>query len=121
MKRLTIRARLTLVYGSLFVFSGIVLLGVTYVLVAAQLPRKISGLVPEALLRGIPLRGSATSAQLREAIVRYEQNVRENTLNSLLTQGGIALVLVAMVAIGMLHTFDTSGTVRDALGFASST
>ena len=36
--RLTVRARLTLVYGGLFVLAGLVLLGVTYVLVQQRLP-----------------------------------------------------------------------------------
>ena len=38
--RLTIRARLTLVYGGLFVLAGLVLLAVTYVLVSQRLPRQ---------------------------------------------------------------------------------
>jgi hypothetical protein len=36
--RLTIRARLTLVYGGLFVLAGVLLLGVTYALVWQRLP-----------------------------------------------------------------------------------
>jgi hypothetical protein len=37
LSRLTIRARLTLVYGGLFLLAGLLLLGVTYTLVAQQL------------------------------------------------------------------------------------
>ena len=36
MTRLTIRARLTLVYGGLFLVAGMALLGVTYLLIAPQ-------------------------------------------------------------------------------------
>ena len=37
-RRLSIRARLTVVYGGLFFLAGAVLLGVTYVLVQERLP-----------------------------------------------------------------------------------
>ena len=36
--RLTVRARLTLVYGGLFVLAGMVLIGATYILVEQRLP-----------------------------------------------------------------------------------
>jgi signal transduction histidine kinase len=99
LKRLTIRARLTLVYGGLFVLGGIVLLGVTYVLVAARLPAPLSKLPPgEKFVERLP--GEAINPAIRTTIIRYSEDIREGTLDSLLTQGGIALVLVTAVAIG---------------------
>lgn len=99
MERLTLRARLTLVYGSLFVLCGIVLLGVTYVLVAATMPRRVNTEALDLLTR-LPIRTGMTVTELRQALSKYERNVRESTLESLLTQGGMALLLVAAVAIG---------------------
>jgi signal transduction histidine kinase len=98
MKRLTIRGRLTLIYGGLFVLGGVVLLGVTYLLMAARLPRRVSaGLEASGPVTAPP--GEALPQDLRKLIVRYEQDVVDSTLNSILTQGGVALVLVAAVAI----------------------
>jgi signal transduction histidine kinase len=114
LSRLTIRARLTLVYGLLFLLAGAALLGVTYVLVSQQLASGThltvsqaspgSGLVsPES---GAPPSGSAPppaagSPTMENTIVG---ETRRNALTALLTQGGIALGVVgaAAVAIGWL-------------------
>jgi signal transduction histidine kinase len=100
MKRLTIRARLTIVYGGLFLLCGAVLLGVTYLLVASQQPGRFRATVspPDVLLGTGP--GDAARGQVREALVRYEREIRDEALSSVLTQGTIALVIVAAVAIG---------------------
>jgi signal transduction histidine kinase len=101
MKRLTIRARLTIVYGGLFMLCGAVLLAVTYVLVAARPPLRgtVTG-SPDVLFRTRPP-GEAAAGELRQALVKYEQNVRDDTLESLLTQGTIALLVVAAAAIAL--------------------
>ena len=52
--RLTVRGRLTLVYGGLFLTAGVVMLAITYVLVSQRLPGK-------AVVRGIS-KGPVTSA-----------------------------------------------------------
>jgi len=106
MKRLTIRARLTVIYGGLLVLAGIVMLGITYVLVAARLPRAVRGSVlEEARLPPAGVAGPPAGATDREhflAVVgALERDVRESALNSLLTQGTVALVLVAVVGIGL--------------------
>ena len=41
--RLTVRTRLTLIYGGLFVLAGVVLLAITYVLVQQRLPVAFAG------------------------------------------------------------------------------
>jgi len=101
--RLTIRARLTLVYGGLFLVAGVLLLGVTYALTAQRIPD------PD---QRISFRGSAQSpppgAQEPGLGGTLESKVVENTwddaLDALLTQGGIALLLagVAATALGWL-------------------
>jgi signal transduction histidine kinase len=96
MKRLTIRARLTLVYGSLFLLAGIVLLGVTYALVSQRLPQgKISSkseLPPDGVIPQPP------SAAKMEATIT---EVSDGALRELLIQGGIALVVVSAAAIAL--------------------
>ncbi len=94
MKRLTIRARLTLLYTALFTAAGAVLLGVTYVLVERQLP----GGQP---VMGFAVQGPVTVAQtdqLNELFTKSVAQMRSTTLTTLLTQGGIALLIVLAAA-----------------------
>lgn len=103
MKRLTIRGRLTLVHGSLFLLAGVFLLGITYVLVEQRMPRVFgfSGNPPD------PGQGRASVRRLveqdpdgvREFVLRVQDDARRSALESLLTQGGIALAVVTIVAI----------------------
>jgi signal transduction histidine kinase len=96
--RLTIRARLTLVYGGLFLVAGVLLLGVTYALVAQR--------IPNGGERFTNFQGSAApppGEQMPPGVGgTFESKVVENTwddaLNALLTQGGIALVLAGLAA-----------------------
>lgn len=97
MKRLTIRTRLTLVYGGLFVLAAVLLLGATYVLVSRQLSSDASLTVPgPPSTAGLP----ADTDSRRQAM----EESRTDALTALLTQGTIALVLVGAgaVAIGWL-------------------
>ncbi|BCL16682.1 sensor histidine kinase [Micromonospora sagamiensis] len=110
MKKLTIRARLTLVYGGLFLFAGTVLLAVTYVLVDQRLTRGLgfdlrsrdSGKV------SLPQSGTKITPEqaetLRGLVRQVQEDARQDALDSLLTQGGVALavVTVAAVAFGWL-------------------
>ena len=110
MKRLTIRARLTVVYGGLLLLAGIVLLATTYALVAARLPHVALGPVPvdgpgpgASEPGSFPLPVGVDPGQVdqfRAVAVRFERDVRDSTLNSLLTEGAIALALVTVVATG---------------------
>jgi len=103
MKRMTIRTRLTLIYGGLFVLGGGVLLTLTYFLVAARLPRVFGrASLPEGAVIG-PDGGPARPApeEVRRILVDAEKTIRDNTLEQLLTQGIFALLVVAAVAIAL--------------------
>jgi signal transduction histidine kinase len=88
--RLTVRTRLTLVYGGLFVLAGMVLLGATYILVEQRLPVVTGRAAGPAALGPEP--------QFVENIVVGAQNT---ALHTLLTQGLIALALVSAAAIAL--------------------
>jgi signal transduction histidine kinase len=91
-KTLTIRARLTLVYGGLLILTGMLLLGVTYLLISRRLrPEAPLGVIdtPPPADRPSSLTGPA-------ALVR---GIRDVTLETVLTQGGIALAVIGAVAI----------------------
>lgn len=104
MKRLTIRARLTLVYGGLFLLAGVVLLGVTYVLVEQQMPGtfgvSLTG-VKQAAPSPQPSRLATTidPEEIRLLARKIQNEARENALETLLTQGGIALAVVSATAV----------------------
>ncbi|MEO3747158.1 HAMP domain-containing sensor histidine kinase [Plantactinospora sp. B5E13] len=105
MKRLTIRARLTLVYGGLFLLAGIVLLGVTYVLVGQQMPSPVGVKLADVkqLAPGVDpgkLLSPDNIDQLRIYARQLQDEARANALESLLTQGGIALAVVSTIAVG---------------------
>jgi signal transduction histidine kinase len=115
MKRLTIRVRLTVLYGSLFFLAGAVLLGVTYLLVKQAIddPGKagvmaVSGAkvveppVGTPATKDIQLTdGRSVSVDTFAKMVQDQQNkARSDLLNSLLTRGGFALGGVGVVAIG---------------------
>jgi signal transduction histidine kinase len=85
-RRWTIRVRLTVLYGGLFFIAGALMLGVTYVLLGERVDNLPQGSLPDA--------DPATLAQLR---LRQEA-FRDSTMTSLLTQGGLALAGVGVVA-----------------------
>jgi signal transduction histidine kinase len=95
-KRLTIRLRLTVLYGGLLLAAGAVLLAVTYLLVERRLPDAGGFMVtardpgPPAVAPALPPAGSPF-----EDIQRY----RVAALNQLLVAGGIALGVVTVVAV----------------------
>ncbi|MEV4706526.1 HAMP domain-containing sensor histidine kinase [Actinoplanes sp. NPDC049316] len=99
--KLTIRGRLTLVYGGLFFLAGLVMLGVTYVLVSRQL---LTGVAVKATpidpVQGRTVDGTEPDLLFRRAV----EITRDDALSALLTQGGIALLVVgaAAVALGWL-------------------
>jgi signal transduction histidine kinase len=114
MRRLTIRLRLTVLYGGLFLLAGVILLGVTYLLVKQSLPAAgqksgialqvstgdglaASGLAQKTVL----INGkSVTADQAADILNRRQAKFVQDTLNSLLTQGGIALLVVGVAAVG---------------------
>ncbi|MER7439181.1 sensor histidine kinase [Micromonospora avicenniae] len=102
MKRLTLRARLTLIYGGLFLVAGLVLLAVTYVLVDQRTAQPFGVALKDVkpIIQGVDGKLTGDQAEQLRLIVRKVQgDARNQTLDSLLTQGGIALGLVSVVAI----------------------
>ncbi|MFD8556550.1 sensor histidine kinase [Streptosporangium canum] len=122
-RRVTLRARLTLIYGGLFLVAGLVLLGTTYMLFNQQLTRS----APKVLTLGKPgppaaADGEAQKRQMvffskngesmtradaeslmadAESWMREQQaTLHEAATTSLLTLGGIALVVVGGAAAG---------------------
>jgi signal transduction histidine kinase len=95
MNRLTIRARLTLVYGGLFLFAGLVLLAVTYALVYQRLSSHtlIAGAAGD-----MPPGFSAPPPDGQMYVKQLRDDVTSDTRQVLLTQGGIALGVIALAA-----------------------
>ncbi len=101
-RRITLRARLTLIYGGLFLIAGMVLLAATYALFTQQL-----GSTP-ALVKFAPGPDGAAvkpdSERLAEAqrwLTEQRGQIHDAATASLLTQGGIALGAVGIVAAGL--------------------
>jgi signal transduction histidine kinase len=102
--RLTIRARLTVVYGGLFLVAGVFLLALTYLLVGQRLPVGV-------MLAGQPDQfGAGVAGTFTQRVVVGDSTVpvaelpsqlRSAALGSLLKQGGIALGMVSVIAIGV--------------------
>jgi signal transduction histidine kinase len=97
--RLTIRGRLTLVYGGLFLVAGLLLLGVTYVLVYKQLHGAPEGAKLNTEGAAFPPGVPSDSGPPDKLLVQQAtDDARDDTLRTLLTQGGIALVVVGVLA-----------------------
>jgi signal transduction histidine kinase len=93
---MTIRARLTFVYGGLFLLAGTLLLGVTYVLVSSRLPeesRTFSGGGP-----GTTITNGTAGGGL---VGQITHGAQRDVLGSLVAQGTIALVVVSAAAIAL--------------------
>lgn len=113
--RITLRARLTLIYGGLFLVAGVALLAVTYLLLGQQIDRTspkilvadpthtghVEAVGPRKLFvitgNGDRLTGPDAERWVDEQVAA----LREATTTSMLTQGTIALAVVATVAAGL--------------------
>jgi signal transduction histidine kinase len=108
MRRLTIRLRLTALYGVMFLLAGTVLLGVTYLLVERNLAGRpgvigtggpgTAQLAPDRAVVRLPDGRMVDAAQILEEVRADQQRFRADTLRAVLTQGSIALAGVAVVA-----------------------
>jgi signal transduction histidine kinase len=111
--RPTIRLRLTLLYTGLFLCTGIVLLGLTYLLVQNTLAQpgdpkgaadQVFAATAEPGSNGAaapPGTGEQVSVQkVQGVLIKSRKDVQRETLNALLTQGGIALGLVGAAGLG---------------------
>lgn len=95
-----VRIRLTLFYGALFVVSGAVLLGITYLLVAGSPSEHFQTIQhtaphPNGTAGSIPLLKPAPSLR------RQADHDRSVLLNRLLTKSGLALVIMALVSVAL--------------------
>jgi signal transduction histidine kinase len=99
--RLTLRSRLTIVYGGLFLLAGFALLAVTYLLVDAQILGPFSFEAPPPGDLKVTGGGSvgAGDPAASQYLVSQANELRQDTLASLLTQGAIALVIVGGLAV----------------------
>ncbi|MEV6814478.1 HAMP domain-containing sensor histidine kinase [Micromonospora sp. NPDC051296] len=112
-RRVTLRARLTLVYSALFLVAGVVLLGATYVLFNQQINRSTVKVVAQ---RPSPDTGSDATARQNDVVFRdgqpvaiddvekwmreQQQQLHDAATTSMLTQGGTALGVVGLAAAG---------------------
>ena len=110
-QRITLRARLTLIYGGLFFAAGIVLLGSTYALFHQQISSGGSvrfaslgpGEAPLSIGKGntVTTNGDVlTDGDARKFLVNERSRIENAATTSLITQGGIALAIVGGVAVG---------------------
>jgi signal transduction histidine kinase len=127
--RRTVRLRLTLLYGGLFLISGTALLVITYVLVAHRFPAFVTAHA-EGTTSGPPVvsgpsarSGSAnivfggvaqacapgqaaviSPAQFARCATLAREDVAKqqaNEMNELLTQSGVALAIMTLISIGL--------------------
>ncbi len=114
--RPTIRLRLTLLYGSLFLVAGVVLLLVNYTLVRQSLPDSVEArrspfieeiriMVDQQQARGgrspvpIELFENSDARSLPDVFAAFERDLRQETLDQLVTQSVVALLVTGAIAI----------------------
>ncbi|GAB3816001.1 sensor histidine kinase [Kribbella italica] len=97
-----LRTRLTLIYGGLFMVAGVLLLGVTYLLFTQEL-----GKDHRVLIKGTFQPGASASPgdplanpEIERIVDEQSKQVKAAATQSLLVQGGVALVLVGSLAAG---------------------
>jgi signal transduction histidine kinase len=122
--RRTVRLRLTLLYGGLFLISGTGLLIITYILVAHRFPTLVTAhsgtAIQSQVGTGVQVGGSTSTstagpacaagqlpvsaeqfsrcaAQAKAAAARQQATM----LNQLLTQSGVALAIMTVISIGL--------------------
>jgi signal transduction histidine kinase len=119
--RRTVRLRLTMVYGGLFLLSGTALLGITYLLVSQHLPRgpvtggaSIGSPPPPGVASGADVfvragsgschlltRSFGAPAQVAARAQKCLSQQRALELNQLLTESGLALAIMTVVSVGL--------------------
>lgn len=110
--RLSLRARLTLTYGGLFLVAGVVLLGATYALFDQQLSRSSTKVLatrvdPAPASTAPPVQRLPDDRLMSETerwMVKQRAELHDAAVTSLVTQGSIALLVVggAAAAFGWL-------------------
>ncbi|GAB1510378.1 sensor histidine kinase [Actinophytocola sp. KF-1] len=115
--RITLRVRLTLIHGGLFLVAGIALLAVTYLLLGRQIDQtspkiltadpnqtrqaEVAGSGPRKLFVITATGDRLTGADAERWVDEQSAALRDATTTSMLTQGAIALGVVATVAAGL--------------------
>ncbi|MFK0297139.1 sensor histidine kinase [Streptomyces sp. NPDC090442] len=100
--RLTIRARLTLLYGGLFTLSSAVLLAIVYLLLDRTLPERLDVVALQYHADGsASLSQDGGSAAPSAGSTGLATSLRDTALSSLLQQGGIALALLTALAMAL--------------------
>jgi signal transduction histidine kinase len=100
--RRTVRLKLTLLYGGLFLASGASLLALTYLLVVTRFPVTVHRLTTP--LGGTPLGGLASPGVHEPSLAQMEQQAnayRDAALHAFLTQSEIALAIMTVISIGL--------------------
>ena len=100
--RRTVRMRLTLLYGALFLACGAALLAITYLLVAHATVRPAGGGVAVRVARGHhSLSTVLRSAAGQGVLVSVIRGQRISDLHQLVIWSGIALAIMAIIAAGL--------------------
>ncbi|MGW0660942.1 sensor histidine kinase [Streptodolium elevatio] len=114
--RITLRARLTVIYGAMFLVAGVVLLGLTYALFTQQLERsRVVKVTTGASTPATPQSEALLQQQVfavgadgelhvgeaaRREMQSYKEHLRDAATTSMITQGGVALAIVGGLAAG---------------------
>ena len=99
---LTLRARLTLVYGALFLVAGLVMMGLTWALVQQQLLNGGASVMIQAVDPTYETGDSDSPPPADDFALQVGEVVDEanaDALRALLTQGAVAVVLVGGLAV----------------------
>lgn len=94
--KLTVRTRLTLVYGGVFLFAGLVLLCVTYVLVTRAVPGS-----PHAIANQSVDNLTDPAGTVKVTIEQAAASTRINVQHAVIAESGVALIVVTAVAIAL--------------------
>jgi signal transduction histidine kinase len=107
----TVRLRLTLLYVGLFLASAACLLVITYFLVTQQLPGTVTLRTSDGGIAGTgagtaacapPADGTPpTVAQMNDCVQQAAAGLRNDTLDQLLIESGVALGIMAVVSVGL--------------------
>jgi signal transduction histidine kinase len=99
--RLTMRGRLTLLYGGLFLIAGCILVAILYIIFSSNFP---GGNLAERIFapagsRPLPPGPPLTQSQVQAFVQKLNQH-RSDIINSLLGESLLALFIVAVAAVG---------------------
>lgn len=120
--RPTIRIRLTLLYGGMFLIAGILLLSIIYLLAAqalnvgTDLPFAIEGgsTVSSKTCHNLPTGTQIPADQLNSALNECVNKMRQNALDNLLSRSLLALLGLAVIAFAFGYAM--AGRVLSPLG-----